>query len=313
MKNIVKEIPLIFATDDAYVPFLSVALKSIIDNASKEYKYPVYILTAGISNTNFSKLKKLENENFSISTVDVTKNLNNLKSNLHLRDYYTKAIYYRIFIPTLFSQYDKAIYLDCDIVVTDDISKMFFVDLKNNLLGAITEEVMINVDTFGRYSEEALGVERNNYFNSGILLMNLKLMRKEKIEQQFFTLLEKFKFIVAPDQDYLNVVCKDRVYYLSKGWNRTPILDKSFNDNDLHLIHYKMAWKPWHYDGVLYGDIFWQYAKTTNFIEDILSIKENYSEAEIQNDKDSYQKLLATAIKDINDKNNYFKSISKNS
>ena len=158
-KESTTKIPLIFATDDGYVPFLSVALKSIIENANKDYFYPVYILTAGLSSENISKLKELENENFSIETVDVTKNLNELKSSLHLRDYYSKAIYYRIFIPTLFRQYEKAIYLDCDIVVTDDISKMYFVDLKDNLLGAITEEVMINVDVFGRYSEEALGVE----------------------------------------------------------------------------------------------------------------------------------------------------------
>ena len=306
------KIPLIFATDDGYVPFLSVALKSIIENANKDYFYPVYILTSGLSSENISKLKELENENFSIESVDVTKNLNELKSSLHLRDYYSKAIYYRIFIPTLFRQYEKAIYLDCDIVVTDDISKMYFVDLKDNLLGAITEEVMTNVDVFGRYSEEALGVERNNYFNSGVLLMNLELMRKEKIEEQFFALLEKFKFIVAPDQDYLNVVCKDRVTYLDKGWNRTPINDKTFNDNNLHLIHYKMAWKPWHYDDVLYGDIFWKYANSTNFIDKIVYIKENYSSSDVQNDKDSYDKLVQTALKDINDEGNYFKTISKN-
>ena len=82
------KIPLIFATDDGYVPFISVALKSIIENANKDYFYPVYILTSGLSSENISKLKELENENFSIESVDVTKNLNELKSSLHLRDYY---------------------------------------------------------------------------------------------------------------------------------------------------------------------------------------------------------------------------------
>ena len=115
-KNTLKEIPLVFAVDDNYAPYLGVALKSILDRASREYFYRIFVLNTGISNRNIRKLKSYNTTVSSIEFVDVSKQLDSIGYKLHLRDYYTNTIYYRFFIPALFPQYKKIIYLDCDII-----------------------------------------------------------------------------------------------------------------------------------------------------------------------------------------------------
>ena len=122
MNNNKPIIPVFFATDDNYAPFLAIALTSIKENASKDYKYNIHILHRGLSLDSMEMLQKFNDDNFEVFYNDVEDNLNTFASKLFVRDYYSKATYYRIFIPSVFPEYDKALYLDCDIVVQGDIS-----------------------------------------------------------------------------------------------------------------------------------------------------------------------------------------------
>ena len=94
------EIPIFFSIDDNYIPFFTVAAHSIMDNASKDYKYKFIILNSGIKKESQEKLKTLENENFKVEFVNVNEKIKSIESDLafRLRDYYTNSIYYRIFI-----------------------------------------------------------------------------------------------------------------------------------------------------------------------------------------------------------------------
>ena len=281
------EIPIFFSTDDNYVPFLTVALHSMIENASKDYNYRIIVLNSELKGESAKQLLKLENQNFKIEFADVNKKIEDIARNmtLGLRDYYSNSIYYRIFIPSLFPNYEKALYLDADIVVLDDISKLYFEDLGDNLLGAITDDVVNGNDSFKEYSKNVLGIEPTHYFNSGILVMNLSKLREFDIENKFVHLLSKYNFdTIAPDQDYLNYLCRGKVKYIHKGWDRMPIEDENFSDDDLHLIHYNMFKKPWHYSEVPYENFFWEYAKKSSYYDDILAMKASYSDEQKRND-----------------------------
>lgn len=310
MKNN-KEIPIFFAVDDNYAPFLAVALQSIKDNSSKNYNYSVFILNAGLSEDIKRKLAAMNDKNYSVSFVNVQSELMKIDNKLHTRDYYTKSTYYRLFIQKLFPQYDKAIYLDSDIVVTEDISKLYNIELGTNLVAGAIEDVMTNVDIFGRYVEQCLGISRYKFFNAGVLLINLKLFRDENVEGQFVELLTKYKFSVTQDEDYLNVICKDRVHYLDDGWNRSPMENLNFDDKNIKIVHYKINMKPWHYDNIKYENLFWEYAKETSFYNDIKKIKETYSQEQIKRDTISYQNLEKLAQTEIDREDTYFKVISK--
>ncbi len=302
-------IPLIFAVDDNYAPFLSVTLKSILLNSSKNYYYKIYVLNQGLSDKN---IKKLNEYNYyglsSIKYINVEKKLSNISEKLHLRDYYTMTIYYRIFISSLFPQYDKVLYLDSDLVVIGDIAELFNKDVGGFYVGAVVDEVVDKTQVFADYVELGLGVKRTEYFNSGVMLMNLKILRKINIEEKFLDLLLRFKFEVAPDQDYFNVICKGNTKLIELGWNKSPIQNSCFNDKDLKIIHYKLALKPWHYDNVLYDGLFWKYAIETNYYQEILFIKSNYTFEKKRMDSLAYEKLTNMARAYVNDAFNYKKS-----
>ncbi len=287
MNKVRKEIPIFFSTDDNYVPFLTVALHSIVENASKEYDYKIIILNSELKEESVKQILAFENENFKVEFADVNKKIKDVAKNmtLGLRDYYSNSIYYRIFIPSLFPDYDKALYLDADIVVIDDISKLYFEELGDNLLGAITDDVVNGNDSFKKYSETVLGIKPTQYFNSGILVMNLKELRKFEIENKFVHLIGTYNFdTIAPDQDYLNYLCRGKVKYIHKGWDKMPMEDNDFSDDDLHLIHYNMFRKPWHYSEVPYEDFFWNYAKKSSYYDNLLEMKATYSDEQKRKD-----------------------------
>ena len=302
-------IPIFFAVDDNYAPFLSVALKSIINKLNDNYQLDVYILNNGINNENIIKLKEYANENISLSFVDVSEKLNEIGITLPTRDYYSSAIYFRLFISELYPNLNKVLYLDADIILLEDISKLYNHNVDNKYLGVVTDDVVNNNNVFKEYAKEALGICPPKYFNSGILLMNLELMRKEQLYNKFIDLLSKIKFIIAPDQDYLNVLCKDKVLYLDEKWNKTPM----FTEEDVtpYLIHFKLTSKPWHYDNVKFASYFWNIAKETSFYDTILNLKQNYNEKDILNDKKCEEKLIQLAISETY-KNDTYKKIFLN-
>lgn len=288
-------IPIFFAVDNNYSPMLGVCLTSIMMNASKKYQYNFYVLQTDLSIKNQKQISSIMKDGFSIEFVDVNKELDKFKKLLYTRDYYTNTTYYRFFIPSLFTQYEKAIYLDCDLIVEGDISKFYETNLKSKLLGGIPEEVMPLDSNLKAYPDIVLGVPQKEYFNAGVLVMNLKGLREFDILNKFLSLLKVRTFPLAQDQDCLNLLCKGQVRYLPLKWNKTPVKANFFNDKDICIVHYKIAWKPRHEDGILYGDLFRKYAKLTSFYDDILTIKKNYSPEKIARDWKAYENLSTIA------------------
>ena len=289
-------IPIFFAVDDGYIPFLAVSLQSLIENSKKENFYLIKILYTNISEENQKKIQKFEQENVSIEFVDLNYYIEKIKDKLYTRDYYSKTTYFRLFIPNLYPQYTKALYLDSDIVVLEDVADLYNTNMENYLVAAAPDDVIQTIEVFQEYAEKVVGVaDYRNYFNAGVLLMNLDELRKFDFQEKFIYSLDKIKFSVAQDQDYLNRLCKGRVKIVDSNWNRMPIAREKENQGDIKLIHYNLAYKPWHFEDILYKDYFWNYAKKTEFFDTIQKIKDNYSDEERFEDmeKDKALRMLA--------------------
>lgn len=311
MKNNNKDsvIPIFFAIDNNYVPFLAVALESIQANCSKDYQYEIYILNNGINDEYMEMIKQYEKDNYHINYVDLEKRLKTLK--LHVRDYYTTTIYFRLFIADIFPEYDKALYLDADIIVKGDIAELYNFQLEDNLVGAIADDVVSACDEFKNYTMNVLGVPFDQYFNSGILVMNLKKFREDHVFDQFIDLLNKFIFDIAPDQDYLNVICHNHVKYIPAIWNTAPLPNRTYDEENIKLIHYKLTAKPWHYKDIPLSQYFWQYAKKTPFYLQIIDILNNYSLDNIRNDALTEVNLKRKAQEEADLDNTYYQVISR--
>ncbi len=304
-------VPIFYACDDNFVKYTIVSLYSMIQNASKDYHYMVYILHTEIAEETMQKVYKLANENFEIRFVDTTNYLKSISDKLPLRDYYSKTTYYRLFIAEMFSEYSKAVYIDSDTIVQGDISKLYMTDIKDAYVGACHEQVMIQTDVFGTYVEKVVGVSRYNFFNAGILLINCEEFRLHFVLDKFIDYLHYYNFVVTQDEDYLNLICKDHVYWLDQRWNTEVFCEISYPIEQANVLHYIMTSKPWHYSDCKYGDIFWKYAKETEVYEDILEVLNAYSDKEKEKDKLVQVNLEKLALSEINREDNFINRFNR--
>ncbi len=289
-----KHIPVFFSTDDNYAPYLEVAIRSLITNASKEFKYRIVVLNTGLDSRNIAKIKENECAGFAIDFVDISEYVEEIKSRLKNVYHFSVATYYRIFIATLFPQYKKIVYLDCDIVVLGDISELYFADMKDNILAAVTDGYVSGTLEFRNYAETAIGVDPDEYINAGVLVIDLEEFRKNRIEEKFVRLITEYDFdLLDPDQAYLNYLCRGKIHILPGGWNKEPV--NSFPADGKKIVHYALYKKPWQYDDVVDGEFFWHYAKGSPFYRLILQRKAGFGAEEMAKGKLMAKEILEHA------------------
>ena len=263
-----QEIPIFFAVDDAYIPFLAVTIQSIFENKNDKDLYIIKVLYTSITEENKNEILKYSKDNVSIEFVNVEKPLEGLKDKLLVRDYFSNATYYRILIPGIYQEYDKILYLDADIVVLDDIAKLYAEDLGDNLIGGAPEPWFKEFKEFQTYAEKIIEVTNyEKYINVGVLLMNLKELRNIDFENVFVKLLDQVRYTLLQDEDYINRICRERIKYIDERWNACGYL---YNKPDPKIVHYTI-FKPWLKKEMLNKDYFWNYAKKTSFYNCIAS------------------------------------------
>ena len=304
-----KVIPIFYASDENYIPYLSVSLFSLKTHKSEGQNYKIHILYTGEQSENVAKIKGMAEEDFSIDFIDVAKELHRLSDCMVCRDYYTPAIFYRLLIPQLFPEYDKVLYLDCDTVALADVAELYNTDIQDKYIGAVVDQVVATVPEFGSYTKNSLGIDGEKYFNSGVIVMNLKQFRAINFYDRFCSVLRSYHFVIAPDQDVLNLICKDKVFYYGSEWNKMPLARE--NKEKPKLIHYNLSTKPWHYDGVDYEEYFWAYAAKTEFFGEIKKEKENFTPEMAQKDLVGSQKLVLLAQSEADNPDNFIRSVGR--
>ena len=242
-----QKIQIFYACDDGFVKFTIVSLFSMMQNASREHQYHIHVLHTNIEPETEKRMLAMADECFEISFDNVSGYLDDLCERLPLRDYYSNTTYYRMFIAEMFPEIDKAIYIDSDTIVQGDISEMYATDIKDYDVAACHEQAMVQEDVYGTYVEKCLGLDRNRFFNAGIILINCKSFRENKILERFVKLLGVYDCRVTQDEDYLNILCADRVLFLPQTWNSEVFGEMIDSPENCKIIHYIMVAKPWHF------------------------------------------------------------------
>ncbi len=303
MKNS-KIIPVFFTIDDNFAPFLSVAVKSLLDNASHEYFYNIHIVNNGLSAENKEKILSLETDYSKIIFNNMDERLKAItdKKGTRLReDYFSLAIFFRIFIPDCFKEYDKALYIDSDTLVTDDISKLYNTDLEGNYIGGCVDTSCFPVKDITNYFTNGVGVDYREYINSGVILFDMKTLRDKKFAEKFLYLFNKYNFgNVDPDQSYINAILKGHIKYLDGRWDTMPV-DGDKEIPNPGIVHFNLFKKPWHYDNVMYEKDFWKCAKKTPYYKEIKMIKDNYTDDDKKKDDECLEAMLKRCREIVND------------
>lgn len=135
---------------------------------------------------------------------------------------FTSAIWHRIFLPDLLPGLDRVLYLDADVIACGNLTPLWETDLDGYWLGAVTNVFQPN----HIWRPKELGLpNREVYFNSGVLLMNLAEMRRDRKTEELLELVAargaEFEW---PDQDALNIALGQRRLRLHPRWNATNAL-----------------------------------------------------------------------------------------
>ncbi|MBR1375722.1 MAG: glycosyltransferase family 8 protein [Cardiobacteriaceae bacterium] len=209
-------IPVVFSSNQKYLPYLATAICSLISNARDE-KLAIFVLHNGLdlSNKDINKINNLQNDAAKIEWIDVTKYIDSVKNNLVECHHYSKEMYNRILIPKIFPEFEKVIYLDCDIVANCNIKELYEIELKDKLIAAVPDigqQIKTN-------QELSAVVDKNKYFNSGVLVFDCQKLVEFQLFEKFLEKLKECKNFTFPDQDLLNILLEDKVYYLDYSFN----------------------------------------------------------------------------------------------
>lgn len=305
------EIPIFFACDEGFVKYTMVSMKSIMENADRSRKYHIYILHMGITEATQAKVLAMADEEFAIDFVDVTDKMKSIADKLPIRDYYSNTTYFRLFIPDMFPQYRKALYIDSDTIVVGNIAELYDHKLGKLYAGVCPDRVVAQTDILGDYVEKVLGVKRTRYFNAGVMLVNCSQFRENHLLDEFLEMLHVYLFVVAQDQDYLNLICKNQVLYMEPKWNAQVFGELACPEEEVGLFHFNMAAKPWHYEDCRLAEYFWKYAKMTVDYDAIKEGLANYTDEQRRNDSVSGEKLIRLAVSEINREDNYLRKMEK--
>ena len=259
-------IPLAIAFTPNYFVPAATMLRSLLDSSKDSFKV-ICLVTEEIPEHMRKKLERLGEGRLSFDFIP----LKGRMEGIYTDPRYTEAASFRLILPELLPEYDSIAYVDCDVIVRQDIGKLYReTDLEDNYLGVVFEAPIENQAERAR----ALGCAPERYFNSGFLLMNLRQMRLEKVSERLLDAC-RVPFMEFPDQDALNQVCLGRILPLSPVYNgiRTffirkykPDFVRQYNEalwnkvQEEGTIHYTGG-KPWNIFSVRFEDWWRTYEK----------------------------------------------------
>ncbi|MBD2444362.1 glycosyltransferase family 8 protein [Dolichospermum sp. FACHB-1091] len=285
---------LVCAADDKYAMPLATMTRSVLENLQRDRRISFYIIDGGITKKNKEKiLKTLNNTGCEVYFLSnhssyfdesfkesVRYTITEGQAKKHL----TIEAYYRLLIPELLPQkFEKAIYLDCDLVVNGDINQLWEIDLGDKYLLAAPDIWIHSVSAHnGLLNYQQLGIKdkHTKYFNTGVLVINVKKWRDEEFLKNATEYLKQNKeYIRFADQDILNGLLIEKWGQLDPQWNVTPgiyeysswevspFLENVYNSliNKPYITHFASAAKPWNSRNAIFKEYFYHYIDKTEW------------------------------------------------
>lgn len=262
-------INIVMGADDNYAMPLAVTIYSILENVDQDSNLRFYILDGGMSIISKEKLirliKKDGQSGHQLHWIEPEKSS---IEQIPYRGWQSKSTYLRFLISkTLPKSVKKVIYLDCDLILENDISELWDYTLSDIIVRAVRDFIVQTVShPTGVINYEQYGGNVNSpYFNAGVLLINLDFWRDEKISEKAIHYLEKNKkSFKLNDQEALNAVLIGKWKELDPLWNQqggifwpqvfpdtifTEKLMNRYNNlrNNPFIIHFLSENKPWNF------------------------------------------------------------------
>lgn len=213
---------ILYQSDDNYAPYLGVSVCSLFENNKSVESITVYVINDGIHYGNIQKLNQLaEYYERRIVYLDPKTILEDeatvssfsykgMRKNSHS---YLKLLFRRMLKDSIIS----ILYIDCDTVITGNLSPLFRIDMQDNVVGMCQDSLVID-------SKTSIGLSVTDpYYNSGVILFNVVNWDQGSYEKKIVDYLRTNRNFGTVDQDVLNIVLKDIIYTLPIEYNLQPI------------------------------------------------------------------------------------------
>lgn len=276
-----KRLSIVMTTDKDYILQTRVTIWSMLDSAKEETFFEINVLChPQLNKESKEKLyviqKKRNNVAIHFKEID-----DRIFQNAKAVFYIPVASFYRLIISSVLED-KKSLFLDGDLIINSDLSNIYDIDLTNKYLAGVKDcKIQANIETEMSYSSK-LGIpSMEGYVNAGVLLLNLDLIRKDKIDIKF--LEEMDNYYQYMDQDIINKCCFGKIKYLDLKYNffadyfkriellyRSSFLEKEIKEADekFEIIHFTGQYKPWDYLRIRGSHLWWEVAKKALDVND---------------------------------------------
>lgn len=261
-----KIIPIAFYANHSAVMPLSICIRSIVAHSNPRYFYDIYVFSK-----DWMPAVQLQSglpENIQIKFMY-------LKSYLHAGNTRFSDMAqcsekcYRLLIPEVLQEFPKIIYLDCDTLVRDDLSKLYDMDLQQKTIGGV---VNVPADSPHDYIAARRGLDPHTYVHAGVLLIDTGRYVGQDISRRCHEVFMKMEKLTYGDQDLLNIVCENDICQLPGEWNaRWPALATEKGQEPAKIMHFSGTTAPWIQVQNPASAPWWAYAKSSPYYFALLS------------------------------------------
>lgn len=258
-----------------YSKFAGITITSIFENTSCNVCIHLFHSSnlSEKNKNNFNKICKKYNQEIQYHKMEVSLKIKNMK--MIKEGFLSEGSLYRLNIIEELKNLNKVLYLDCDIVINDDIKKIFNIDIKNFCLGAVHD---IGIDkNYKFYKKNMPCFNTKEYFNAGVIIFNLDKIRKLNIDllREAISFFEKYPKDPFTDQSALNYIFKNNILLIDNIYNMFP--KRNSKIEDAMIWHFAGANKPWKTRFSEVDKLFWKYYRLSPWGEDIDALLNMYS------------------------------------
>ena len=201
---------LVLACDDRFIPYTSVVARRAAFYAGD--KFPIIVVSDGVTDENKRLAQKFCP---GISFIEASHLLDN--RTFFTSEWFSRAVNLRLFFDHILADFDTAVYIDSDVSLLADIAPLVAMKPKSAPIIAAYD---LPIMEFGKYSERLPMSESSAYLNSGVLVMDLRAIREERVFDGARRVAEEHAALcIYPDQDALNIALDGRWQVLDWRWN----------------------------------------------------------------------------------------------
>ena len=298
-----KIIPVVLFTDNNYVTPTIVTVTSILINRNNNTEYCIYVLGNDLSESNINKLKK-------ILGINVIPHQDRFSQFAGAKSHCTTTDLFKFDLPIVFPRYDKILYLDVDMIIQHDLSELYGTDISDGYVAAVKD---MHGMVGGRHHNR-LGLK--DYFNAGMMLLNLKKMRQDNISDKLIEYKAHKDAGIFMSQDALNCVFNDKVKFLSPIYNYMAPNLQQYTEEEIkkfyemteaeysslvrnaHIVHLTNNKKAWQYKSVWGSGLWAKYYKKSILKDELYFYRDDFSclqknDAELQQKGMSLNKIIS--------------------